>query len=549
MSISLSTITNLLPGNVPTAPAPAFTNSDGETRQFSVKPVEEPVAGSSKKTETSDNILNPVQNSTPRPNEPIQNPSNEYPKKPASDELNKPQQNTEPTGQANRREGQGPSAEQPAVVQLWHAQYSQNIETGKNGVATRMQPRAGLELAQMLADVRIANAMQRDNGTAKMPPGLVVASAKTGKPDLIDTGPNLPKAHTLDAAGQNRTPTSITDVQKSDGDKNSNGRESAASQKATGTSEKQLPAEKPPVSTGSKEFTIDGSFNVKNGQIPVNGQNLSPREQQANPKESGASAEKSGTQNSSASQNIRTDKAQNVGKEQSGNTSGDSLLKNFNAEQVKVSIGDKEKTNSTSNRRADAGSQATEQANLQNALHKIGSEQQPPSAAAAKTNAGNNAAASVKEQVQESVFSSLQQGKNEITVRLNPPNLGKVFIKFQEEAGELTGLLEVSKHQTRIEIQQALPEIIRNLQEAGVNVKRLEVELADQPTASLQGESGHHADREALLQDGSPDRHDFAEQQTQDGASVRQWLTGRFSYQASPDARAYITDGSVNVLA
>jgi flagellar hook-length control protein FliK len=527
MSISLSTITSFLPGNVPTAPAPSFTSTDANARQFTVKPADEPAAASPKKAETSDNILNSAQSSTPSISEPIQNSANESPKKTPPEEFQKAQQNTP----SKEDSASTCSAEQPAVVQLWRAQYSQNIETGKNGVATRMQPRSGLELAQMLADLRLAGTTLHNNGSAKMPPGLAVASAKTGNPDLTDTVPNLPKAQTLDVSGQNqpqnKTPASITDVQKNDGDKNSNGREAAAGQKATAPPQKQLSS----VPTGAENTTVstpakEGIFAVKNGQVPVTG------------------AEKSATQNSSASQNIRADKAQNVGKEQTGNTAGDSLLKNFNAEQVKVSVeGGKEQNSSASSRRSDTGSQMTEQASLQNALHKIGPEQQP-SPAAAKTNAGNAAAdplgAGIKEQVQESVFSSLQQGRNEITIRLNPPNLGKVFIKFQEEAGELTGLLEVSKHQTRIEIQQALPEIIRNLQEAGINVKRLEVELADQ--------SGHHADREALLQDGSPDSRDFTEQQTQDGASVRQWLTGRFSYQASPDARAYITDGSVNVL-
>jgi flagellar hook-length control protein FliK len=547
MSISLSAITNLLPGNVPTAPTPAFTSADTDTGQFTVKPIDEFVAASAKKAETSDNILNSDPKSTPPTNESIQNTTSDYHQKMASDELNKSQQNTESTAQASRREGQGPSAEQPAVVQLWHAQYSQNIETGKNGVATRMQPRAGLDLAQMLAELRLAGATTRNNGSAKIPPGLAVASAKTGKPELTDTASNLPKnplwetsqASNAAAQPQNKTSASITNAQKSDSDKNSNGREAAAAQKAAVAAERKAPTEKPPISTYPKE----NFFTVKNGQVPVNGQSPSHKEAQINPKESGAT-EKPATQNTAASQNIRTDKLQNAGKEQTGNTAGDSLFKNLNAEQVKVSIGDKEKTNSTSSRRSDTGSQNAEPANLQNALNRTGLEQQPPAAAAAKTNAGNttgNAATGVKEQVQESVYSSLQQGKNEITVRLNPPDLGKVFIKFQQEAGELTGLLEVSKQQTRIEIQQALPEIIRNLQEAGVNVKRLEVELADQ--------QANQADRQALFQDSSPDHHDFAEQQTQNSTSVRQWLTGRFSYQASPDARAYITDGSINVLA
>lgn len=88
--------------------------------------------------------------------------------------------------------------------------------------------------------------------------------------------------------------------------------------------------------------------------------------------------------------------------------------------------------------------------------------------------------ASVSEQIQESIRSSLHQGNQQITVRLSPPELGKVLIKFQEQGGQVTGSLEVSKTQTRYEIQQALPEIIQNLQDSGIQIKRLDVVLTNQ---------------------------------------------------------------------
>ncbi len=90
---------------------------------------------------------------------------------------------------------------------------------------------------------------------------------------------------------------------------------------------------------------------------------------------------------------------------------------------------------------------------------------------------------SVREQITSSVQNTLQQGQREVTVRLNPPELGRVSIKFSEKGGELTGTLEVTNSQTRAEIQQAIPEIIRSLEGSGIIVKRIDVsiDLSRQP--------------------------------------------------------------------
>ena len=87
--------------------------------------------------------------------------------------------------------------------------------------------------------------------------------------------------------------------------------------------------------------------------------------------------------------------------------------------------------------------------------------------------------ANVGKQILESIHSSMAQRgvDKQITVNLNPPELGHVSIKFQEHGAQLTGLLEVNKTQTKAEIEQALPQIIRNLSDSGINIKRLEVVL------------------------------------------------------------------------
>ncbi len=74
-------------------------------------------------------------------------------------------------------------------------------------------------------------------------------------------------------------------------------------------------------------------------------------------------------------------------------------------------------------------------------------------------------------------MTSVRDGRRDVTVRLNPPELGKLVVKFQEQNGEITAFMEVARSQTRAEIQQALPKIIQNIQESGVQIKRVEVTL------------------------------------------------------------------------
>ena len=98
---------------------------------------------------------------------------------------------------------------------------------------------------------------------------------------------------------------------------------------------------------------------------------------------------------------------------------------------------------------------------------------------AARSASANDTAAAIRDQIFQSVQTSIQQGQREIIVHLNPPELGRVSIKFTEQGKELTGLLETANPQTRAEIRQAIPEIIRSLEELGISVRRLDVTLSD----------------------------------------------------------------------
>jgi|GEM_PF-4762322 len=87
---------------------------------------------------------------------------------------------------------------------------------------------------------------------------------------------------------------------------------------------------------------------------------------------------------------------------------------------------------------------------------------------------------SVQEQVVSSIRGAVGTQTHQLSVELNPPELGKVLIHFEQQDHSVSGTLQVDNRATRAEIEQALPQIIQNLQDSGIQVKRLDVTLSDQ---------------------------------------------------------------------
>ena len=98
-------------------------------------------------------------------------------------------------------------------------------------------------------------------------------------------------------------------------------------------------------------------------------------------------------------------------------------------------------------------------------------------------------------QIHDSIQSTLSADNKEIVIQLNPPELGKLEIKFTEDSTGLTGVLSVDNPKTRYEIQQSLSEMINNLQDSGVNIKKIEVVLSnnqEQQTMQQQSTAGQN---------------------------------------------------------
>jgi len=197
--------------------------------------------------------------------------------------------------------------------------------------------------------------------------------------------------------------------------------------------------------------------------------------------------------------------------------------------------------NNGSNPDMDMGEQLLAGSNVQPAVTEPSSSAAPFPRIAANTDSD----AGVSEQIQQSVRSSFGEGNRRIVIRLNPPELGKVTIKFAEQADGITGMLQVDKPLTRQQIQQALPEIIQNLQDSGVQIKRLEVELTNQQQEHTSKDQSSTAG-----QDASSGRQSSTNPDSQrNNTTYNEWLTNTDTDTQFAETPMQLTDSSVNMLA
>jgi flagellar hook-length control protein FliK len=168
---------------------------------------------------------------------------------------------------------------------------------------------------------------------------------------------------------------------------------------------------------------------------------------------------------------------------------------------------------------------------------------QPPAAVIADSAASRAAVQSVGEQILDSVHASLAKGDRQVLVRLHPPELGTIVVRFREDGQQVNAVLEVARGDTRREVERALPGVLRGLQDAGVQIRRFEVvasELPERDFARGQPQQDGWTQHQSTGQDrghSSPSPHvrwaqarsdplpDFAESST--GASRISPATGR----------------------
>jgi flagellar hook-length control protein FliK len=153
----------------------------------------------------------------------------------------------------------------------------------------------------------------------------------------------------------------------------------------------------------------------------------------------------------------------------------------------------------------------------------------------------------IGEQILDSVHASLTRGDKQVTVRLQPPELGTVVVRLREQGEHISALLEVSKNDIRREIEQALPQVLRSLQDAGVQIRRFEVVTSDQPQRDFA--------RNQMQQDAWPQQHgsDQGHDHPQTPAQAR-WPQSETSHPAefreepNPYQQSVAAPGRINML-
>ncbi len=158
------------------------------------------------------------------------------------------------------------------------------------------------------------------------------------------------------------------------------------------------------------------------------------------------------------------------------------------------------------------------------------------------------ASQSVSDQILDSVRASLAGGEKQVTVRLNPPELGAVTVRFQEQGEQIRAVLEVSRSDTRQEVERAMPDVLRTLQESGVQIRRVEVVLSDQ--------SGNKdLTKESFQQQDAWAQEETSQQQpgNRRGSAPSAWRGSTQAVQGSPglqdaDAQDVLVTGRINML-
>ena len=105
----------------------------------------------------------------------------------------------------------------------------------------------------------------------------------------------------------------------------------------------------------------------------------------------------------------------------------------------------------------------------------------------------------------------------------------------------------MDKAQTRYEIQNALPEIIRGLADTGVQIKRVEVVMTQNSEQQpLKDQSMASAQEGFVWQQNSANPDTRGNSSSWVGAN--EWLTGAEQYTAAAEQQMQLTENSINVL-
>lgn len=92
----------------------------------------------------------------------------------------------------------------------------------------------------------------------------------------------------------------------------------------------------------------------------------------------------------------------------------------------------------------------------------------------------------ISRQIADSIKSAINSSEKQITVRLNPAELGKVVIKISGEHSQISTIIEASNPDTKSQLQEAFGQVAKNLADAGITVRHFEVRSTEQSSGRFE---------------------------------------------------------------
>ncbi len=133
--------------------------------------------------------------------------------------------------------------------------------------------------------------------------------------------------------------------------------------------------------------------------------------------------------------------------------------------------------------------------------------------------------------------SNLRVGQ-QVTVQLDPPELGHVRLSLQSDGKDIRGVVEVDNHRTLVEIQKEASSLMGRMADSGISVRRMDVVLND------PGQGGQHG-ADSMLRDWSGQHG-----QNRDSYAAADSGENLFAGEYADDADVsgeLVTDSSINV--
>ena len=584
MNVNLLITDNNLPAVTGISSVPSKPDQSNKGAKFSLNSDDKPVQANNFEKPTTDNVYKEIQNREDTANESPHKLTQSVSQKTKSENPLKTENKTKPKEQTTDSSTTKKPSKQKNVIPNWPAVNSVLIEHGnsiaiehansvvlshsKEGTTTKIVPNSGQQLTQIISNTPA--------GKPSTITGHAVKSAEIKLLHTTDKGQlGLKTVLPAKSNGENGLKAALPNKIKNIPDEKKQQERISNTEKASVLTKTIAETKSVPDKRNTTELKPEIPNNTnKSANVPtvkqtvenINPATIQTKISQAQPQPATINPDKSVPTNQTDTKSNTTQNVSNLsnpnGKEaiHTDNVfSENNSAQKLNKTSMQVSINQqvsteqiKERSISTSNKNTNQGSQ---QIFSHSNTHTIITEQVPSTtkpATAANTH-GQNSLRDVSTDIGRQIFESLQKSisqqgvDRQITIRLNPPELGKVFIKFQQHDNELTGLMEVSKNQTRFEIEQSLPQVIRNLADSGIHIKRFEVMLSNEQQSG-QGTSSNQS-----LQNGGSQQQYSGNQGTSgndmDAHEGYEWLTSNNSYEDLGELQGtLITDSSINLL-